>query len=406
MDIVLHDFSGHPFQAELSRRIAADGHDVRHVSARQYVSGKGHLDRIDGDPQSLSFHEIELHLPFEKYAPLRRLRWELAYGRAWVRYLRSAPADVVIMCNVPLIAMLSFVRYAKRAGVPWIFWHQDIYSSGLADELRRRLPARVASMVGQRLERLEAWCARHARHVVAIGAGFTAFYPRWGVPPDRVSVIPNWAPLDKIIPSARGNGRSGDFFDAQADLRMMYAGTLGRKHNPLLLLELLEATRAAGVGAHLTVVSEGEAADDLRAAAATNPRLPLRVVPFQPASDLSEVLGSADILVGLLEPDATTFSIPSKVLSYMAAGRPILGLMPADNPAAVDIEACGGYVDDPTPQGARRAARWLVELGGDHARQTEIGRRSRSIAEEKFDLDDIAARFVAVLEDTRASARA
>ena len=35
----------------------------------------------------------------------------------------------------------------------------------------------------------------------------------------------------------------------------------------------------------------------------------------------------------------------------------------------------------------------LVELGGDHARQAEIGRRSRSIAEEKFDLDDIAARF-------------
>ena len=406
MDIVLHDFSGHPFQAELSRRIAADGHVVRHVSARQYVSGKGHLDLLDGDPQGLSYHEIELHLPFEKYAPLGRLRWELAYGRAWVRYLRSVPADVVIMCNVPLIAMLSFVRYARQAGLPWIFWHQDIYSSGLADELRRRLPARVASMVGHRLERIEAWCARHARHVVAIGEGFTAFYPRWGVPSDRVSVIPNWAPLDKIIPSARENRRSTDLFDTQAELRLLYAGTLGRKHDPMLLLELLEATRASGIDAHLTVVSEGQATDDLRAAAARNPELPVRVLPFQPAADLSDVLGSADILIGLLEPNATTFSIPSKVLSYMAAGRPILGLMPADNPAAADIEACGGYVDDPTPHGARRASRWLVELGGAHARQAEIGRRTRSIAEEKFDLDDIAARFVAVLEGTPASARA
>ena len=406
MEIVLHDFSGHPFQAELSRRIAAYGHVVRHVSARQYVSGKGHLDRIDEDPEGLSFQEFELHLPFEKYAPLERLRWELAYGRAWVRYLRARPADVVIMCNVPLVAMLSFVRYARRAGVPWIFWHQDIYSAGLADELRRRLPGRIASMVGHRLERLEAWCARNARHVVAIGAGFTAFYPRWGVPPDRVSVIPNWAPLDRIIPSTRDNRRSAVLFDAQADMRMLYAGTLGRKHNPLLLIDLLEATRAAGIGAHLTVISEGEAADDLRAAAAKKPQLPLRVVPFQSASALSDVLGSADILVGLLEPDATTFSIPSKVLSYMAAGRPILGLMPADNPAAADIEACGGYVDDPTPDGARRAARWLVELGGDRARQAKIGRRTRSIAEEKFDLDDIAARFLVVLEDTRANARA
>jgi glycosyltransferase involved in cell wall biosynthesis len=309
------------------------------------------------------------------------------------------------MCNVPLVAMLSFVRYAKRVGVPWIFWHQDIYSAGLADELRRRLPGRIASMVGHRLEGLEAWCARNARHIVAIGESFTELYPSWGVPTERVSVIPNWAPLNRIVPTARSNRRSDDLFDAQAGMRLLYAGTLGRKHNPLLLVALLETTRAAGVGAHLTVVSEGEAANDLRAAAAANPQLPLRVVPFQPASDLSDILGSADVLLTLLETDATTFSIPSKVLSYMAAGRPILGLMPADNPAAANIEACGGYVDEPTAHGARRAARWLVELVGDPARQAEIGRRSRSIAEQKFDLDDIAARFVAVLEDARASAR-
>jgi hypothetical protein len=28
MKVVLHDFAGHPFQAELSRRLAARGHDV------------------------------------------------------------------------------------------------------------------------------------------------------------------------------------------------------------------------------------------------------------------------------------------------------------------------------------------------------------------------------------------
>ena len=43
---------------------------------------------------------------------------------------------------------------------------------------------------------------------------------------------------------------------------------------------------------------------------------------------LAATLGSADILLGLLEPEATAFSIPSKVLSYMSAGRPIVGLMP------------------------------------------------------------------------------
>ena len=64
----------------------------------------------------------------------------------------------------------------------------------------------------------------------------------------------------------------------------------------------------------------------------------MRLLPFQPAEQLSEVLGSGDVLVALLEPGASKFSIPSKVLSYLAAGRPVLGIMPADNPAAVDID--------------------------------------------------------------------
>ncbi len=117
----------------------------------------------------------------------------------------------------------------------------------------------------------------------------------------------------------------------------------------------------------LSVVSEGEAADDLRRLAAERPDLPMVIHPFQPAELLSDTLGSADVLVGLLEPEATTFSIPSKVLTYMAAGRPIVGLMPTDNPAAADIAACGGFVDEPTSAGAQRAAAWLSEQASDPA---------------------------------------
>lgn len=397
MDIVLHDFSGHPFQAELSRRLAADGHRVHHVSARQYVSGKGHLTRLPGDPSTLTFEEIEINPAFQKYALWGRLRWELAYGRVWVRRFRGTPADVVIMCNVPLIAMQRFVRYARRAKVPWVFWHQDIYSFGLAEEVRRRFPGPVAGAGSRLLEWLEANAARRASQVVAIGDAFTEIYPRWRVPAARSTVIPNWAPLDKITPVERDNPRTPSIFGDRPGLRLLYAGTLGRKHNPLLLVELLRAANEQGVECSLTVVSEGEAADDLRRAAATTPGL--TVLPFQPASDLSHVLGSADVLVGLLEPEATRFSIPSKVLSYMAAGRPILGLLPADNPAAHDITGSGGFVATPTTEGARSAVPWLAQLAADPGLVARVGRQSREIAEKKFDLDVISGRFTAVLDE-------
>ena len=81
----------------------------------------------------------------------------------------------------------------------------------------------------------------------------------------------------------------------------------------------------------------------------------------------------------------------------MAAGRPILGLMPADNPAAGDIRACGGFVGDPTSAGAAAGAEWLSEIADQAGYRADIGRRTRSIAEERFDPVRITDRFEGVL---------
>lgn len=397
MRIVLHDFSGHPFQAELSRRLAERGHDVEHVFSNQYVSGKGHLERQPGDPDGLSFTGITIDTPFKKYDPFGRLRFERAYAKHWRSRLEGQQVDAVMACNIPLFALVLFAWYARRRKLPWVFWHQDIYSFALGAELRRRLPRVIAGPGARLLVRLEAWCAKQASHVVAIGPTFTEVYDDWGIPAERTSVIPNWAPLDDIYPVDRDNRRTADLFDADAELRLLYSGTLGRKHNPMLLVELLKAIRDRGVDASLTVVSEGEPADELAALARSDASLPMRVLPFQPADDLPEVLGSADVLVALLEPDATTFSIPSKVLSYMAAGRPILGLMPGDNPAATDILASGGFVTEPDAESAERSTTWLLDLVKDPDSVTEIGRRTRAVAEDKFESGAITDRFEDVL---------
>ncbi|HJR89649.1 MAG TPA: glycosyltransferase family 4 protein [Aeromicrobium sp.] len=398
LDVAIHDFAGHPFQADLARRLAARGHRVLHLSAAEYLSGKGRLQREPGDPETLTFDQIDVGRPLDKYSPADRIRWERAYGRATAERLADWPG-VVITCNLPLLSMPAFVRTARRTGVPWILWHQDVWSAAMADEASRRLPKPVAKPIATGFDRLEAWCTRQAGHVIAIGDAFTAVYRRWRVDPAKVSVIPNWAPLEDTVPGERDNPQAASIFagtDA-SDLRLLYAGTLGRKHNPGLLVDLLVAARAAGLPAVLAVVSQGEAADDLRAVAAERPDLPITIHPFQPAELLSETLASADVLVSLLEPEAAMFSIPSKVLTYMAAGRPLIGLMPTDNPAAADIAACGGFVGAPTPEGARRAADWLTRDARDPEVRDEIGKRTRAVAEEKFNPHRITSAFEDVI---------
>lgn len=85
---------------------------------------------------------------------------------------------------------------------------------------------------------------------------------------------------------------------------ILYAGTLGLKHDPALLLGL--ADRLPDV--RIAVVSEGLGADWLREHGAG--RSNLLLFPFQPFDRLSDMLGTADILVAILSPRPA--SIPSR----------------------------------------------------------------------------------------------
>jgi colanic acid biosynthesis glycosyl transferase WcaI len=220
-------------------------------------------------------------------------------------------------------------------------------------------------------------------------------YRRWGVRHDHVRVIPNWAPLDELTPGERENDWSRGQQLPTGPIRLMYAGTLGRKHNPLLLLELLDACRARGLDANLMVISEGVGADDLAVAAAG--RADVRILGYQPAEELSDVLASADVMVALLEPDAAQFSVPSKVLSYLSAGRPTIALVPDGNPSAADVSKAGGFIGPPTGDGARQAAAWLADVTIDPHGLAVLGERARALAEERFDIDQIGAQFEKIL---------
>jgi hypothetical protein len=108
------------------------------------------------------------------------------------------------------------------------------------------------------------------------------------------------------------------------------------------------------------------------------------------------MLGSGDVLLVLLEPDAGVFSVPSKVLTYHCAGRAILGAIPRENLSVRTIEGNGaGVVVDPGDADAFVAAAGRLIDDPDTRRQ--MGEAARRAAETTFDIDTITDEFVTVL---------
>ena len=186
--------------------------------------------------------------------------------------------------------------------------------------------------------------ARKAAGVVPISDTFIPQLDAWGVARNGIEVVPNWGAIDEMPLRPRDNDWAEEHGLVGVPV-VMYAGTLGLKHDPSVLVRLAEG---APRDTRVVVVSQGQGREWLESEAGETSGLLL--LDYQPYERLPDVLASADVLVVVLESDASRYSVPSKVLNYLCAGRPVLGLMPLDNAVAHMIEsargrACGGSAE-------------------------------------------------------------
>jgi glycosyltransferase involved in cell wall biosynthesis len=387
--VAIHDYGGYPFTIQLARALAVKGHDALYLYSSGLITPKGAMDGREGDEGRLSIEPVGLaDGRATRRAGARRLLQERQYGTRLAARIRSWGPDVVMSANTPLPAQAEALRATHLAHAAFVFWLQDIHSQAIARLVGRRIPI-AGRLIGSRFERMERDLLRGSDAVVAVSEDFIPFLTNWDIPEDMVTVQHNWAPLDEVRPLPKSNPWS-QLQDLDRASVLLYSGTLGRKHDPSLLVALADGLPDARV----VVVSEGTGTERLRGPTRSMPNLTL--LPLQPIDRLPEVLGSADVLLAILDPEATVFSVPSKVLTYLAAGRPILAAIPAANLAARAIQSAGaGLVVDPMNADAFVvAARAMIS---DPAGRETMGQAAREHAEREFSIGPIADRFESVL---------
>lgn len=390
MKILLHDYAGHPFQAELSRKLASRGHTVIHAYFGADLGPKGRMQREAGDPDCLQFEAVDPGTDYSKTNFIKRRAGDLAYGKAVARLIGAEKPDVVISGNTPTEAQQAIVEACRKAPCSFIYWCQDFYSIAASRLLEKRLPG-PGHLVGAWYRRLDAQQMRAADHVILITDAFRAQTHAWGIEDHRVSVIANWGAIDEIPVRPKDNDWARE--QGLTGKRVaLYTGTLAMKHDPGLLVALAEADLAETV-----VVAAGVGVAALEEAKAKRGLAKLRLLGLQPFERFADVLASADVLLAVIEEEAGEFSVPSKVLSYLCAGRPIVLSAPADNLAArIIVEAGAGRVVEPRDYDGFVSA--VRDLLTDPVAAERAGRAGRAYAQANFDLDTVADRFEQVIE--------
>jgi glycosyltransferase involved in cell wall biosynthesis len=282
------------------------------------------------------------------------------------------------------------LRAVRQARLPFVFWLQDLIGTATKEILKTKLPG-VDHLAGTYYTHLEERMLRQSDHIILITPDFEPLLAGWGIAADRYSVIPNWAVLEEIPVMSKDNAWAQAHGLADK-FCFLFTGVLGMKHNPGLLLELAQHFEVHA-DVRVVVVSEGIGADWLREQIQTQGVDNLLVHDFEPVERYAEVLASGDALMTILQPEAGIYSVPSKVLSYLCALRPLLLAIPTANLAARIVrQHQAGVVVSPTK--FVQAAQMLYN---DETLRNTQAAHGRAYAEQHFNIEKICDKFENIL---------
>jgi colanic acid biosynthesis glycosyl transferase WcaI len=197
-----------------------------------------------------------------------------------------------------------------------------------------------------------------------------------GIAPEKVTIVPFWldeqriSPRDRDNPWRREQGIESDKFVA------LYAGTIGYISGAEIMVQAASLL-ADREDILLLMVGEGVTKDRIMARAEAAGLKNIRFLPFQPHEVLADVQATADAGLVSLLPDSGNTSIPSKVLGYMAAGRPVVASVTDSSGTAEMIRSADCGLVTP-PQDARAFADAIAQLADDRRDAQRKGANART----------------------------
>ena len=112
---------------------------------------------------------------------------------------------------------------------------------------------------------------------------------------------------------------------------------------------------------------------------------------------LSEILSSADICLCVLEESAGKYSVPSKILNYMCAGRPIVLIGPENNLAYRTVkEKKLGFA---IPINEKNLMSIFKDDFPSNRELSIYSLNSRQYAEKNFDIKNISRKFIRTFKE-------
>jgi glycosyltransferase involved in cell wall biosynthesis len=397
---IYHDPEPIPKTGELARELRRRGHEVTVVTAfPHYPSGDLYPGyrltpwrwEVRDGVRVLRTFIYPYHGRRSALRMLNYLSWMISsIQAAWL----APTCDVIYVWHPPLTVGVSAWVISALKGVPFVYDVQDLWpESALASGLMQ--PGWLVNV----LHRLADWVYARAPRLLVVSEAASRHLEARGVAPHKITVAHHWldtAPFDR--PVARDVRAE---FGWQNRFVVMFAGNLGMVQG---LETVIEAARLLRDKPEIlfALVGDGSDRSRLERLVAEYELDNVQFVGRHPASEMPAFMSGADALIVHLRPShIADHAIPTKILSYLAAGRPVV-CATGGAAAAVVASADAGLTSAPGDAAAiARSVTTLAASGRDD--RDRLGANGRRYLREHFNRDRIIDRYEEVLSSVVAT---
>ena len=290
----------------------------------------------------------------------------------------KGPFDAIFVYEPsPITVGIPAIFAKKRFKAPIYFWAQDLWPESLvaAGGVKNKL------ILGF-FNSLTKWIYNHSKKVLIQSNGFREYILNQGISNDKILFYPN--PTEGFYKPLQEVKEYKEFFKKE-NFNIIFAGNIGEAQSFITIIEAISKIKEIPV--KVIVLGDGrykETALGLIKEKALEAHF--NFLGSFPSTEMPKFFSHADaLLVSLKKDKIFSLTIPAKIQSYLACGKPIIASIDGEGAKIVSDAKCGVTSPAEDSIALSNIIKELIAL--DKSTLIEMGNNGRAYYEKEFDRD-------------------
>jgi colanic acid biosynthesis glycosyl transferase WcaI len=304
-----------------------------------------------------------------------------------------ARPDVIIATSPQLLVGLTGWWLGRAKRVPFIFEVRDLWPESLSAVGVRG----DASTLARSLAKLANFLYQASNHVVVVTPAFKErLVQKWKVDPAKISVVENGVEASFFSSNGDAAGNEHDL-QFKGKFVVSYIGTLGNACGLDVALEAAKQLQHVLPKVLFLFVGEGAEREHLVSLAQRETLSNVLFLPQQPRGKIPSLIHASDLcLVLLKKADVFKTVIPTKMLEFMACGRPVILGVDGQAREILEKAQAGIFIE---PENSTAIVEAIKNLYHDAGLRHSLGCNGRRYITDHLSRERLATVYSDILEN-------